>query len=543
MIKFKNIDITAYKSIFHCYLDFKSLKGKLYSLEGVNNTVDFASSNGAGKSTIISALMFALYGTTDDNVSIKKADYQNINTKIKLKLELELEIQDEDYKIIRTDKEFKLFKGEEDISELTKTDTEKKFQSILNLTKAEFCNFTYLSQSSSGSFLTKTPSEKMNCIKDFIFGEELLNIQNKLDSVVKNTKKDIDDVKLEISSLEGSIRTLNNYIEKSVDEEKANAEFEKQNYDSVDVYQNKISEYESMVKEKSNIERNLTKFKSESNTYKKQMDKLKQDFEKAKNNICPTCGQHLADDKVLNNIKSNAKTVKQSYLELKSKIDELEKQLEEYPEDIMQNIKKLNNIISEIKQHSKTKADTDKMKQELLKHSEKAKILVDKNEDMLLKLKQLQQLQKYFKTDFIQYIQQAFLAEIENYLNIFCYDIFNEDFKLTLNNNALDLTIGNKPYSYFSGAERQRIDFIFVFAIKVALNNFTNKCTNLFICDESLSGQDSQAFENCIELISNLTEAENLTTILVSHRDIDYQKNKIIINRYNDKTELNVIEQ
>lgn len=145
MIQFRRIDITSYKSIFHCSLDFEQLENGLYSLEGINNTVNFAQSNGSGKSTLISAIMFALYGTTEDS-SVKKADYQNKNTRTKLNVKLDLNIQGKNYSIERTEKEFKLFKEGEDISELTKTDTEKKFQDILNLSKAEFCNFTYLAQ-------------------------------------------------------------------------------------------------------------------------------------------------------------------------------------------------------------------------------------------------------------------------------------------------------------------------------------------------------------------------------------------------------------
>ena len=72
--------------------------------------------------------------------------------------------------------------------------------------------------------------------------------------------------------------------------------------------------------------------------------------------------------------------------------------------------------------------------------------------------------------------------------------------------------------------------------------SFTNKCTNLLILDEVLSGQDGEAFENCLELIDNLTTAEELTTILVSHRDVDYQLNKIIIERNERNTNLSVIE-
>lgn len=94
----------------------------------------------------------------------------------------------------------------------------------------------------------------------------------------------------------------------------------------------------------------------------------------------------------------------------------------------------------------------------------------------------------------------------------------------------------------FKCLEQQRLNTIFLFAIKVALMSLTNKTTNLLILDESLSGSDSEAFENCIELISNLTKAENLTTILVSHRDVDYQMNKIIIERFDNKTKLNIIK-
>ena len=67
----------------------------------------------------------------------------------------------------------------------TSKNAEKKFQDILNLSKNEFFSFTLLAQGGSGSFLTKTPSEKLSCLKDFLFGEELLSVQTKIDALIK----------------------------------------------------------------------------------------------------------------------------------------------------------------------------------------------------------------------------------------------------------------------------------------------------------------------------------------------------------------------
>lgn len=535
MIKFKRLDITSFKSIFHCTIDFDDLSGQLYLLEGKNNTVDFASSNGAGKSTILSALTYALYGSTDDS-TIKKADYQNKSTKIKLKLILDLDIQDTSYVIERTDKELKLYKNGEDISELTKTDTEKKFQSILKLTKSEFCNFTYLSQNGSGSFLTKTPSEKLNCIKDFIFGEDLKLIDTQLNNYIKETKSITSEYKDQCIAINSSINTLKDILSHKDDE------IEKFPY-SLEEYEKDLVNLENKRREYNKLQNTVHNFESQISNYKQKFSKVKQNYEKAKENICPTCGQTLKDKTVLSSLAKEAKEIKDVVTDIKQQRLNAETELsklENLNYDVL--IKDIYTIIAKIKQQDKNKQNFDDIANELESKTKKLTAAMTLEEEFDFKLQQLNKLYKYFKTDFIQYIQKAFLCEIENYLNLYCHDIFDEDFKLIFSNNSLELTIGGQPYNYFSGGEKQRIDFIFVFAIKVALSSFTDKCTNLFICDESLSGQDSEAFENCLELISSLTSAEDLTTILVSHRDVDYQLNKIIIERFYDKTKLNIIE-
>lgn len=530
MIIFKELDITSFKSIFHCHIDFTEFSNSLYLLEGKNNTVNFAKSNGAGKTTLIDALSYVLYGTTD-NGFVKFADYQNKNTVIKLKIVANLEIDNIEYTIERTANSFKLFKQGEDISELTKTDTEKKFLNILGVSKTEFFSFTYISQT-NGGFLNKTPSEKLSCIKDFIYGEELKQIQDKITTLIKEKTNKINEIKRKISNIEGQNQTLNSLLSKQQNREIINmTELE---------CENQLQIVQTELKVRKEIEKLIQSEEIKFNRYKSELEKLKEQYTKAVNNICPTCGQALHDNLVIDNIKNSVKNIKQSAIDTADNIKKLKSEISDmrYTNSDLQY---LSTTLGKIKSQ-KENYNIDEIRNSILNNSKDIGQFNTQLDIINLDLTNLTNLQKYFKNTFIQQIQQNFISEVENYLNIYCYDMFNADFKLNFNNNSLELTLGDKPISYYSGGEIQRINLIFLFAIKVALMNLTNKTTNLLILDESLSGSDSEAFENCIELIENLTESEKITTILVSHRDIDIQKNKIIINRYSDKTELNIIQ-
>lgn len=536
MIEFLNLDITSFKSIFHCYIDFENLQQDLYLLEGKNNTTEFAASNGSGKSTLISALVYALYGSTEIT-SVKKSDFQNKNTNIKLKLVLNLKIQDILYRIERTNDSFILFKNDENISELNKTETEKKFQDILGLTKSEFCSFTYLAQNGSGSFLTKTPSEKLSCIKDFIFSEDLLKLQNKIKNLLNNTKEQRNKKEKEYLILDSSVCTLEKVLlNNSKIEEKINLPYTLEEYkQQLQEMKKQKTEYEKLLQEKQNAYRQLENLKQK-------VRKIKSDYIKLVENICPTCGQKLQNNDLMLELTEQAKQVKQQILDTQSNIQNINSNFCFDNLDFDYEIENIQKCIFKLEKEN-NKIDVDSINKEI--EDKKISMLnIEKEKDYLdFKLQQLNKLDTYFKTDFINYIQQAFLSEIENYLNLYCYDVFSKDYKLLFSKNSLDILIGDQPISYYSGGEQQRLNIVFLFAIKIALFSLiNNKSTNLLILDESLSGSDSEAFDNTIEILNRLTKSENLTTILVSHKSTDYNINRIQIERYNNKTKLKIIE-
>lgn len=537
MIVFNKIHIVAFKGIFDCTINFDDLGNNLYSLEGINHTVDFASSNGAGKSTIFDALLFCLYGLTNDT-SLKKVDYQNKNTNIKMCVDLDLTIQNVKYKIQRTEKEFKLFNEDgESISELNNSDTEKKFWNILNLTKSEFCNFTYLSQNNSSSFLNKTPTEKLNIIKDFIYGDEIVNFEQKLKSCYNEINNNKNNVDLEIAELSGKL-----YIYDSVLKQQDNTITYPY---SLDHYKNEYNSLKETIQKYNSIEENLKDIKNKANKLLKVKKNYVEKYNKAKNNICPTCGQTLQDNTVIKEIINKIKEVNDSIEKIKEKNKELLLEKQKYDTDIESILERkieVEKIIENIDKQNRVKSIINNFDQSYDELQTESVDLNDKLTKYAAQLQQVKYMQTFFKTDFISYIQQQFIKEIENYLNIYCCNIFDGDFKLTFSNNNLILTINDKPYSYYSGGEKERIDFIFVFAVKVALTHFTDKCTNLFIADESLRGQDTKAFDNCLDIINNLTQTEEITTILISHRDIDYESNKIIIEKFDRYNKIDIVK-
>lgn len=543
MITFNNLEIQSFKSIFKVKINFSELAGKFYSFEGKNYTVDFASSNGAGKSTVWDALSYVLYGTTM-GIYLKKDEYQNTNTKIPLKLVLDFTIDcgenQGNYKIERTLTDTKLYKDNENVSELNKSDTEKKILNIVNLTKEEFFSFTYLTQTAGGNFLGKTASEKLAVIKDFIFGEELIQIKSKIDNLIKDNDKLYKQYANEVSRLEGSIESLQKIINKNEDNW-TSGEFTE---DTIKENKNKIIELQTQQGDIRAYKQKKQKYESELKDLKQQMAKLKQQLEKVKNNICPTCGQHLKDDSVELSIRQEAKEIKIKASDIKQQLVDVINTLQQYSDESEISVS-LNNLIKINSKYETLQKVNDKQQQIKQKIDEKSKqltILQDEVVKLQHKQKQVKDLQKYFNTTFIQYVQQSFLSEIENYLNLYCYEVFNDSFTLKFFNNSLELYVGKHPYSYFSGGERQRIDLLFVFAIKVALSNFTDKCTNLLILDESLSGSDVTAFDNIIEILDRLSNSCELSTILISHRETsNVSQNKIILSRYEDKTKLEII--
>src|ERR1043166_4085644 len=114
-------------------IDFTKL-GNIVNIKGDNRDQGPGASNGAGKSTIIEAIVYGLYGDWMKGLNHQQAI--NIKNGRGLEVELQFELDDHEYKIVRTRRPdaLKIWKDgvDESVGGITATQEEIKKNTKLN---------------------------------------------------------------------------------------------------------------------------------------------------------------------------------------------------------------------------------------------------------------------------------------------------------------------------------------------------------------------------------------------------------------------------
>jgi DNA repair exonuclease SbcCD ATPase subunit len=183
--------------------------------------------NAVGKSVLIDAYYYALFGTTIRNIN-KEFVVNNV-TKGKGRIELLFDVQTDtetsSYKIVRqikpsTAELFKLGSKEEDISKDSIANTNKYICELIGSNSIISKSCDILSLSDNVPFMAKKPEEKRKFIEDIfaleIFGKMLKDLKdlikdNKSDKSISSTK--CDEIKNSITTLRNQFETHKKQIE------------------------------------------------------------------------------------------------------------------------------------------------------------------------------------------------------------------------------------------------------------------------------------------------------------------------------------------
>ena len=213
---------------FFCYgkegvsVDFSNY-GNVVIIKGKNLDVspdendEKHSSNGVGKSSIIDAIVYGLFGKTVKNPSkIKQADV--INNQVGKNLEVEV-IWD-DYRVVRTRKpdSLRLWKSEtstwDDTTEITlggMPATQKEIENILGLNYETFINIVVFTDDSTSSFLECDAASKRQIVENLLSLEKYRNYNENAKKMYKEHKE-----KIKVQERECS------FAERTVEEERKN---------------------------------------------------------------------------------------------------------------------------------------------------------------------------------------------------------------------------------------------------------------------------------------------------------------------------------
>ena len=543
---------------------FEKVRWKNFLSTGASFTeIDFLRSpntliignNGAGKSTILDALCFGLFGKPFRKIN-KPQLLNSINNQAAV-VEIEFSIGKKKYKVIRGIKPntFEVYCNgtmvDQDAKAKDYQEHLEKF--ILKLNYKSFTQVVILGSASFVPFMQLSPSDRRAIIEDLldigIFSSMNSVVKEKL-SVIKElsnkTKYEMDLTSEKIGFQKQSIEEHKNRSETEIEKKRKEVnESIDQNFSlqrDIGLIQKHIDALQSKIQDKLAIEKKnkkLLQLESKIETNIKKNEKDIAFYEEHDN--CPTCKQPIDGEFKTEQVterKSKVVTQREGLTEIAAEIVKANQRIEEI-NNINKHILGHNN---EIVKHNSTISAINTFVTKLQKEIDELANNKDSIEEDNQKLKELKQglsvlleqmeelsVEKQYyeyagnllkdtgiKTKIIRQYLPIMNKLINKYLSAMDFFVnfnINEQFEETIKSRHRD----EFSYANFSEGEKMRIDLALLFTWRqvAKLKNSTN--TNLLILDEVFdSSLDGVGTEEFLKLIHEMGTDTNI--FVISHK-------------------------
>ena len=560
MILFKKLRYRNFLSTGNTFTDIDLTRSKTTLVIG---------HNGAGKSTMLDALSFALFGKPHRNIN-KPQLVNSINGK-NCEVEVEFTIGQREYKVTRGIKP-QTFEIRVDGVMVNQSSHAKEYQkileqNILKLNHKSFHQIVVLGSSSFIPFMQLPSHHRRDVIEDLLdinVFSKMNQILKEKQSILKDNLKDVD-YKLELAK--DKIDLQQNYIKEveglstkeieSKEQEITDARSEIEQIQSENVtLSNSIERrsrgLEEKIKKSHDKKQALLQYKAEFDTKIKTLVKEAKFYDKHDN--CPTCEQEIskelkqekvqnAKDKAaiyqdtLKDIAEQAAAVEIDIVDLGDRSQDIRDKTSTITTnnnaiESLQN--RINSLSKQIEKIRGSEGDTAKAKAELsiLKETREShfenKIRI--NEDVTYNSVILEMLKDTgIKTKIIKQYLPVINQLTNQYLQIldfFVHFNLDESFTETIRSRHRD----NFSYDSFSEGEKQRIDLALLFTWRQIAKMKNSVATNLLILDETFdSSLDHDGVGNLMKILYALGEGTNV--FVISH------KGEILDDKFESKME------
>ena len=340
-----------------------TIRPGLFSIEGINN--DEETTNGSGKSTILSSLYWCLTGNALTNETLAD-DVVNIKSGKNCKVSLYIDSDQGSVKITRTrkDSEFgnNLFLevNEQDLTCHKVADTQERINQLFKIPFELLHSTIIMTHDMKSAFSELTPQQRvqtLEAIRDYSVWDKVRDEANK---DIKQYNKEIQELSLKSSNLEGSLVTYTKMLEtaesevkklqESLDMNKINAQITDLTNQNVD-FNRQINEesvlLEGLTKQSEEINadntlaKRLNEIVDNANNMKLSLQKTEYDKKEIvrnievidawfKNDRCPTCN-HLLErtEKEISEKSDHREKLKQDLSVLDQNIVNINNQLTE----------------------------------------------------------------------------------------------------------------------------------------------------------------------------------------------------------------------
>ena len=546
MILFKTIKYKNLLSTGNQYTEIDFTKNRTNLIVGTN---------GAGKSTVLDALCFSLFGKPFRKVN-KPQLINSVNEK-DCKVEVEFSIGKSDWKVVRGIKPaiFEIWKNDAILDQSSAALDQQKWleQNVLKMNYKSFTQIVILGSSNFVPFMQLSAAHRREVIEDLLDIKIFSSMNTLIKEKIRQSKEEIKILDLKKESFLDKVKMQENFIEELENRGKENIQKKLHSISTLD------KEVEVFMRESGILEENIFEKQKEVEEYVGASDKLRK-FGTLKgkisqkvstltkehkffteNTVCPTCTQEIDDTFRINRIndaQNKARELQSGYTELEEAIKEEEGRERQF-NTITKEILKLTNDISQnnikISGYQRQIRDLESEVQTITKQLENRNTEHEKLESFKDNLK-ITYDSLASKKDTINYYdfsysllkdggvkskiikkylplinQQVnrYLQMMDFYINFTLDQEFNETVQSPIHEDF--------SYSSFSEGEKQRIDLALLFTWRevARLKNSVN--CNLMILDEIFdSSLDSTGTEEFLKIIRYVIKDANI--FVISHK-------------------------
>ena len=512
--------------------------------------------NGAGKSTILDALTFSLFGKPFRKIS-KGSLVNSINEKDTV-VEVEFTIGRNEYHVLRGIKPNKFeitVNGQLWNQESSLVEQQKNFeQNVLKMNFKSFTQVVILGASTFVPFMRMPLGQRREIIEDILDIQIFSAMNDNLKGRVKINSEELRETDYSLEVVKNKIALQKEHmmnLEKRDKEEIGRKKskiitYQQREADNSTIIANLTQEIESLNKDMQDYQASSQKL-SKLNTYliklTHKLNTCKKEHEFFENNhVCPTCTQELSEnfrDEKLESGKTKVDEMLVGYndilsaigeeevrfnkfTEMSSEVNELNVKINQTNYEITSIRKTINDINTEIddlsKDNADAKAEYSKLKS-LVEEKKDLAVQVDeyrKDKDTLSVASKLLK-DSGIKTRIIKTYLPTMNKMISHYLQSMEFYVnftLDENFEETIKSRYRDVF----SYESFSEGEKARIDIALLLTWRSIAKLKNSVDTNLLILDEIFDGSLDQSGSSELGwILRNFDDRTNI--FVISHKE------------------------
>ena len=511
--------------------------------------------NGAGKSTVLDALCFVLYGKSFRK--IRKDQLINSTNEKGTVVEIEFNVNGTEWKVVRGIKpnNFEIYKDNEFLDQSHSAIDQQKWleQNVLKMNYKSFTQIVILGSSSFVPFMQLPSSSRREVVEELLDIKIFSSMNSLIKERIRSHKEEIRTFELSKTSVKDKISMQERFIEEVETTSKSNIKDKEEKIKSI------LNEENDLMNENIKLSEELDDFERTIQVYTGASDKLKKlgnikgklsqkvsTITKehkffTENTVCPTCTQEIEEEFRINKIddaQNKAKELQSGFIELEKAIndeEDRERQFTSLTKEILTLThgvsknntqiagcqKQIRDLESEIQRVTEQLANRNTEHDKLAELKQKLKStqdkLSEKREDIFYHdftyglLKDGGVKSKIIKKYLPLINQQVnkYLQMMDFYINFKLDEEFNETIQSPIHDDF--------SYSSFSEGEKMRIDLALLFTWREVARFKNSVNTNLLIMDEVFdSSLDGMGTDEFLKIIRFVIKDANI--FVISHK-------------------------